>query len=331
MNLVNIIRPILGVAAVAGLGLFSNPSVTHAAPPPRPVPAPQILVTGANAVINSNNLPDNLNGTDFGRVSVGTTETRAFSVFNTGDADLVVTAPVTISGSHAAQFITLSDNNGESEVITNPTTTTVTIKPRHVMRFELAFSPVAGENNALLEIYSNANPNPYSFTVKGQGIEGAVNGHNLKLVKSNYKTYKVKGKYPRLGVRVKGVIELCNLTVDTTANAVVRTYVSQNPYLDSTSLQISEIYVKNIKGKVNKKGINKIKKASFKALVPELYQYVISEVVPADLNGQELLDTEINFGDNRSNWKYGWLTDWQYGHNLPGTNWTWGPFYRFTK
>lgn len=338
MKLSHLVRPVLSVAVFAAAGCFFTPSVSEAAPPPRPVPAPIIVVTGANSVISGDTaLPDNLNGTDFGRVTVGTTETRSFNIFNTGDADLVVTVPLTISGTNGSAFSTISEDGDvvhgtDGAPTTSSLETTVKIKPRQVMKFDVGFFPIGGPNSASLTINSNAAANPFTFSLKGEGVDGSVTGKDLKLVSSQYKTYQFKGKYPRLGVRVKGNIVLSNLTVDTVSNAIVRTYVSKNPYLDSNSIQISEIFVKNIKGKVNGKGIFKTKKATFKALAPELYEYVLSEVVPADANGNELsADQEKNYSNNATNWKYGWLTEWQYGHNLPGSNWTWGPFYRFNK
>lgn len=77
-----------------------------AAPPNPPFFSPEILITGQSSpVLDGSMQPLKLDGTYFGLAQLGINSwEHSFEIRNMNNADLIVTAPVTITGANAADF-----------------------------------------------------------------------------------------------------------------------------------------------------------------------------------------------------------------------------------
>ncbi|NCC53356.1 MAG: choice-of-anchor D domain-containing protein, partial [Spartobacteria bacterium] len=133
---------------------------------------PEIAVLGTNlAVITDGDVtPQVADGTDFGDIDVSAgTADHIFTITNSGSTVLNITG-VTTGGLQAADFI-LTSQPDSSVAMGDTTTFTIQFDPRSL-----------GERLATILIANDdADENPYTFTVKGTGVEPdmAVLGTNL--------------------------------------------------------------------------------------------------------------------------------------------------------
>ena len=136
-------------------------------------------ITEMNVKGNGNSIPDGgghstHNGTAFGSVFIGDTETHTFTIENTGSGDLQLTGPtkVSIGGTHASDFMV--SEQPDDRVAPGSTTT-----------FSVQFQPSGpGQRIASLSILNNdADENPYDIGLDGWGcIEVTfTNGGNTPL------------------------------------------------------------------------------------------------------------------------------------------------------
>ncbi len=125
--------------------------------------APEIDVTGNGTSIigDGTNTPSTADDTDFGNTDIsGSGTAKTFTITNTGDADLNLTgaAPVTIGGTHSADFS-----------LTQPSS--LILQPSGSTTFTITFDPAAaGLRTATVTIANDdADENPYVFNIKGTG------------------------------------------------------------------------------------------------------------------------------------------------------------------
>ena len=125
-------------------------------------PVPEINVKGNGVtIVDVDTTPTTGDHTDFGSADItGATVTRTFTIENTGGAALTVN-PVSISGTHAADF-TVTVQPAGSVAAAGSTT------------FQVRFDPSAtGVRSATLNFGNNdANENPYNFAIQGTGTGG---------------------------------------------------------------------------------------------------------------------------------------------------------------
>ena len=124
---------------------------------------PEINVQGnGQTIVDGDTSPTTTDHTDFGNVIVtGGTLTRTFTIQNTGNANLALTATprVAISGTHAADF-TLAVIPSTPVPAGGSTTFQITFNPSDV-----------GVRTATLTIANNdSNEDPYDFAIQGTGI-----------------------------------------------------------------------------------------------------------------------------------------------------------------
>jgi hypothetical protein len=124
------------------------------------IPAPEINVQGQGVSITSGHTtPDAGNGTSFGSITVGNSFTRTYTVSNTGNTDLVVSA------------ITLNDGQNAAFAVRN-VSLPLTVTAGSSAAFTVSLTPGAvGVYTTTVNIASNdADENPYTFVVEGTGI-----------------------------------------------------------------------------------------------------------------------------------------------------------------
>jgi hypothetical protein len=129
---------------------------------------PDVAVLGTNlaAIVISNTSPVTANGTDFGDVGVNlSNRVHTFTITNSGNASLGV-GNVTTSGTHAADFI----------VLTQPA---ASIAAGGSSTFQVRFDPsAAGQRDATLTFTNTVNgKTPFPFAVRGAG---ALGRHRLR-------------------------------------------------------------------------------------------------------------------------------------------------------
>jgi len=117
------------------------------------IPAPDILVkvkdTGEDLLAGSGIF-------DFGIIWTGSTASESFTIKNTGNAELTIASPVTITGA----------------AFTNNFLPPATISPGQSLDFDIVFDPSSGAvpYSETVSISSNdPDENPYQFTVQGTG------------------------------------------------------------------------------------------------------------------------------------------------------------------
>ncbi len=122
--------------------------------------APEINVTGnGTSIADGDSTPTAGDNTDFGSALVaGGTIDKTFVINNTGTGVLSITLPVSISGSHASNFMVTS---APSASIAAGGNSSVTVR----------FDPSAtGTRSAAISIgNSDSNENPYNFSIQGTG------------------------------------------------------------------------------------------------------------------------------------------------------------------
>ena len=126
--------------------------------------SPEINLQGnAVSIVSGDAAPALADHTDFGSVSTASgTIVRTFTIQNTGTAALTIGA-ITIAGANAADF-TVTSSPAASVVAGGSTT------------FQVTFNPSAdGVRNATISIANNdANENPYTFAIQGNGVSAPV-------------------------------------------------------------------------------------------------------------------------------------------------------------
>ena len=147
--------------------------------------SPKINLFGYNTSNNTEQIPENapaatMLGTDFGIVVTDdannpNSKSRTFRISNTGTANLVV-SDITITGTAAADFSLYPVANPPTSPApipapTNPfTSVPTTIAPNSFKEFVIKFNPTQdGKRIALVNVFSNASPSPFSYYVEGRG------------------------------------------------------------------------------------------------------------------------------------------------------------------
>ena len=150
------------VVSIANTDANENPYTFAVAGNGTRVKNPEIDVQGNYLFISDGDTaPREENLTDFGIMGINTRTVRhTYTIFNTGTDDLELsgTAPITVSGTHAADF----------EVTRQPTSP---IKPRDSAIFQVVFdASTTGLRRAELSIASNdEDENPFTFAIQGTG------------------------------------------------------------------------------------------------------------------------------------------------------------------
>jgi len=126
--------------------------------------APDVDVHGNNTLITAgDSTPTVTDHTDFNAVGVNQSNlVRTFTVTNSGSASLGI-GNVTTSGTHAADFIVISQPSASLSAGGSTT-------------FQVRFDPsAAGERNATLEFTNNVSgKTPYDFAVRGTGVLAGI-------------------------------------------------------------------------------------------------------------------------------------------------------------
>ncbi|MBU0939840.1 MAG: choice-of-anchor D domain-containing protein [Bacteroidetes bacterium] len=121
----------------------------------------EIDLQGSNiSIASGDTTPDGTDGTDFGSLDISSGSiTKIFSIHNLGSATLNLNS-ISLSGST------------DFTIVSTPTLPT-TISGMNRTSFSIAFDPtVIGTKNATISIANNdTNENPYTFTIKGRGIQ----------------------------------------------------------------------------------------------------------------------------------------------------------------
>ena len=127
--------------------------------------APQEMLVKGNGVeiVSGDNTPSEIDETDFRQVKVnGSSVSRTYTIYNTGDADLNLTGSpiVSISGTNAADF-TISSQPVSPVSGGSSTTFTVTFDPSD---YGVRIATISIDNN-------DADENPYTFDIQGTGAD----------------------------------------------------------------------------------------------------------------------------------------------------------------
>jgi uncharacterized repeat protein (TIGR02543 family) len=140
---------------------------------------PEIYVTGNSStlILDGDSTPSVSDHTDFGSINVmGTTQSRTFTIFNSGNDSLTLdgSPQVSLSGVNAGDF----------SVTVQPTTP---IPGFSSTTFTIMFDPAAtGIRTASLSISNNdTDENPYNFSIQGTGIgnpEIDIQGNNNSII-----------------------------------------------------------------------------------------------------------------------------------------------------
>lgn len=242
-----------------------------AAPPPQPIPVPDILVTGLSMPVENGSMaPLHYEGTYFNRVQLGTTSwDHYFEIRNFGDADLLLNGPVTVNLFDAADFHVTQQPLG-------------VIAPGQSASFSIRFVPTAvGEKYGIVSIGSNdPDEGNYTFVVRGDGMEPAAVGPELDNTNFHYKKVKCKGV--PLACKVTGRLDVHNLSTDTDCNrAIVNVYALNGSVLNAEAVLVDQKVVKKLKAYQPGKKL-KTKKVKFKGYMPPGYTHLFSEVIPID-------------------------------------------------
>ena len=134
-----------------------------------------------NLSINGNGIVSG-NGYDFGELETGTTADISFTITNTGNADLILTTPVTVTGADTGAF----------SIIVQPSEL---VEPGNAAIFTVRFAPLTqGVKNEQISIISNdSDQNPFLLNVTGIGISAAA--PEIKL-SQNGTVIQNSGNYP---------------------------------------------------------------------------------------------------------------------------------------
>lgn len=263
-----------------------------AAPPPPPVYSPEILVTGMNtAIYAGDQQPLKLDGTYFGKAQLGANSwEHYFEIRNSGNANLLITQPVVISGANPSDF-TFTQQPAN------------VVAPGQTTWFGIRYTPTfAGKAFAEVQITNNdADEGNYTFIIRGDGVDTPLVGPDLSADLVFYNNYKCKG-IPLLYCTMSGRVDVVNLSETYDLNwATVRVYVVKGDTLDNEKYLVAEKTVKKLKAvKQTKKGKKySSKKVKFKGLVPPGFTHIYAEVVPED--GSE----DIDYTNNRTKYLYG--------------------------
>ncbi|MDN3491767.1 choice-of-anchor D domain-containing protein [Winogradskyella bathintestinalis] len=154
--------------------------------------AAEIEIQGnATEIVDGDATPTIANDTDFGDVTVdGGTATHAFTIYNTGGADL------TLDGT-APNYVTVS-NTTDFSVSTQPALTTIPDTGTNFTTFQITFDPASlGTQTATVSIANNdSDEDPYTFVIEGNGTNSAdsdiiVNGTFTYNSNIDYTAYQV--------------------------------------------------------------------------------------------------------------------------------------------
>ncbi len=280
---------------IIALGVLTTcTSVIFAAPPPRPIYYPDIMITG-----NSTFIPDNkeqplkLDDTYFGRAQIGVNFwDNRYEIRNMGDVDLFVHLPVMITGPDREHFAVIQEPQD-------------VVAPGQRTSFVIRYNPTApGQHHARVSVCStDPDTKVYDFVIRGDAQHEPLVGPDLLGELVYYKNYTCKG-VPRL-CTMKGHFNVTNLSWDhDVAQATVRVYVVKGDVLNDSAYLVAQKTVKNLKKYVpakpgKKPKPYKTKRVKFKGFVPAGYTHIYAEVVPED--GSE----DINYSNNRTGYLYG--------------------------
>jgi len=173
--------------------------------------APEMDVQGnSTSIVDGDTTPSTVDHTDFGDADVSNDIIlRTYTIENTGTAVLNITGPVTIGGSHAADFSVVSPP--DSTVAAGSGTT----------EFIISFNPSAtGIRSATLSIDNDdSDENPYNFSIQGNGTilntpDINVTGNGISIVHGDVTPSLTD--YTDFG------------SADVTSEAAIRTFMIQN-------------------------------------------------------------------------------------------------------
>ncbi|WP_203292342.1 Ig-like domain-containing protein [Maricaulis parjimensis] len=136
---------------------------------------PEIAVSGNSVNISDNDVTaTTTDHTDFGSVDLGSTQTRTFTITNTGDDTLTL----------GTDAVSLIQTESQFEVTTQPATS---LAASATTTFVITYTPtVVGARNATVSIASDdADENPFEFAIQAEGtggIEANLTGNGIDIV-----------------------------------------------------------------------------------------------------------------------------------------------------
>lgn len=129
------------------------------------VPAPEINITGNAITINDGDTtPSPTDDTFYGSISVGSSQTRTYTIENNGAVTLNI-GTITFSGANATEFL----------VTSLPANT---IAAGSFTTFSVTFTPLGnGTRSATINVLNNdSDENPYNFSLQGHGVAPLTEG-----------------------------------------------------------------------------------------------------------------------------------------------------------
>jgi len=146
--------------------------------------APEINVKGnSQDIVSGDTTPATADDTDFGAITIGSSDTHTFTIENTGSGNLVLDDIPTIR----------HDDLSETNFIVDADPTDSPVASSGSITFTVTFTPTrAGTQTATVTIRSNdANEQDYTFKVSGSAITVGDGGRITRIRSSN----RFKGRY----------------------------------------------------------------------------------------------------------------------------------------
>ncbi|CAK8723788.1 hypothetical protein GCAAIG_13680 [Candidatus Electronema halotolerans] len=127
---------------------------------------PEMDVQGNSvSIADGDDTPDVADDTDFGTVNVGKTLSKAYTILNTGGANL------TLDGD-APDYVVLNGEGCASFKVTTQPTTPIAVGATSAVTFTVEYAPTAvseGEQCTVSIDNNDSNENPYDFVIQGKG------------------------------------------------------------------------------------------------------------------------------------------------------------------
>jgi len=130
--------------------------------------SPDMKISGNSIFIPNGSLPSAGNGTDFGAVNIGSTQSQTFTIENVGTSDL------TFSNNPIVSIL----GSNDFTITSQPSSST--LQPSSSVTFVVEFSPAtAQDSSADISINSNDPGSPYRFAIKGRGASSGIGPGNV--------------------------------------------------------------------------------------------------------------------------------------------------------